>query len=145
MFDNFIKFDNKCSICSKTFNDNNLNYCYECKLYFCNNCKNRHSINSHVIIKAYEKNIICKLHHKNYDKFCFNCKINLCELCEHKNKDHYVELIKDIYPSDKDINNFNEILIEKMNLLCKKENDIKEKIEKINKLKITKLSKDERN
>ena len=32
-----------------------------------------------------------------------------------------------------------------MNLLCKKENDIKEKIEKINKLKIIKLSKDERN
>jgi len=60
MFENFIKFDNKCTVCSKIFNNNNLNYCYECKLYFCNNCKDRHSINSHVIIKASEKNIFPK-------------------------------------------------------------------------------------
>ena len=112
-FDNFIIFDNECSICSKHFNDSdkNLLYCYDCKLFYCNNCTIKHSIKAHFIINASEKNSICNLHHKKYDKYCFNCKTNLCELCEnHTNKNHYTELIKDIYPLDEDIKNFNENL-----------------------------------
>jgi len=144
-FEHFIKFDNECSVCSKKCNDNNLNYCYECKIFFCNNCKNKHK--SHSIVNANEKNTICNLHHKKYDKFCFNCKINLCELCDHKNnnKNHYIELIKDIYPSDNDINIFNEISFKKMNLLNKKENEIKEQEKRRDELKFAKISKDEGN
>jgi len=146
-FDNFIIFDNECSICSRNFNDKDLIYCYECKLFYCNNCKNKHSTESHFIINASEKYSICNLHHKKYDKFCLNCKINLCELCEnHKNKSHYIELIKDIYPLDEDVKQFNENLIkfnEKtkniLDLLTKKENEIKENE---NKLKETKTSED---
>ena len=139
--DNFIIFGNECSICSKHFNDNDkdLIYCNECKLFYCNTCKKKHSNNSHFIINASEKNSICNLHHKKYDKFCFNCKINLCELCEnHNNKNHYIELIKDIYPLDEDIKNFNENVKnfnkksqEILNLLSKKENEMKEEKEKI--------------
>ena len=154
--DNFIIFGNECSICSKHFNDNdndkNLIYCYECKLFYCNNCKKKHSCDSHFIINASEKNSICNLHHKKYVKFCFNCKINLCELCEnHKNKNHYIEFIKDIYPLDEDIKNFsdnikqfNKNAQEIFNLLSKKEKEIKEQEEKEkekeNDLNTTKIS-----
>ena len=138
--DNFIIFGNECSICLKHFNDNDkdLIYCYECKLFYCNNCKKKHSCDSHFIINALEKNSICNLHHKKYGKFCFNCKINLCELCEnHKNKNHYIEFIKDIYPLDEDVENFNEN-VKKFNenaqrmldLLSKKEEEAKEEEEK---------------
>jgi WD40 repeat protein len=139
-FDNFIIFDNECSICSKHFNDNDKDsiYCCECKLFYCNNCKKKHSIKSHFIVNASEKNSLCKLHHKKYDKFCFNCKLNLCELCEnHKNKNHYIELIKDIYPLDEDVKYFNEKVKkfnessqEILNLLSKKEKEIKEEEER---------------
>ena len=156
--DNFIIFGNECSICSKHFNDNdnNLIYCYECKLFYCNKCKKKHSNDSHFIINASEKNSICNLHHKKYDKFCFNCKINLCELCEnHKNKNHYIEIIKDIYPLDEDIEHFNEDIKkfnknaqEILNLLSKKEKEMKEEEKKMkeeekekeNDLNMTKIS-----
>lgn len=143
-FANFIIFDNECSICSKHFNanDKDLIYCYECKLFYCNNCKNKHST-THFTINAIEKNSICNLHHKKYDKFCFNCKINLCELCEnHKSKNHYIELIKDIYPLDTDIKNFkekvknfNKMAQEILNLLSKKEKEIKEEENKLQAIK----------
>ena len=140
----FIIFDNECSICSKHFNDNvkDIIYCYECKLFYCNNCKNKHST-THFTINASEKNSICNLHHKKYGKFCFNCKINLCELCDnHKNKNHYIELIKDIYPLEEEIKNFNEKVQnfnkkaqEILNLLSKKEKEIKGEENKLQSIK----------
>ena len=127
-FYDFISFDYECSLCNKTFNKNNLIYCFKCKLFYCDICKNKH-INekntSHFSIGGTEKNTICEKHNKKYDKFCFKCKINLCELCtNHKN--HYIELIKDNYPLNEDIFKFNKIALEIFNKIEKKEKEEKE-------------------
>ena len=111
-FYNYISFDYQCFICKEFTRENNYFYCYECNNYYCNICKNKHMEelkNSNLIINSNEKNIICQSHNKKYDKYCFKCKINLCELCENHNN-HYVELFKDIYPSEQDINNFYELM-----------------------------------
>ena len=107
---NYINTDYECSICQQSSNKNNIIYCYQCNNYYCNKCINIHNkdINkAYNMINSLEKNIKCKVHNKIYDKYCFKCKLNLCELCE-IHKDHYFEFIKDIYPSDEDINNFYE-------------------------------------
>ena len=52
-------------------------------------------------------NTICKLHHRKYNKFCLNCKEHLCEQCQNHNNEHYIELLDDIIPTDKEIKNYN--------------------------------------
>ena len=126
-FYDFIIFEHECSICKKSFNENNLIYCFKCKLFFCDICKIQHinDINeSHFIVNAIEKNSICELHNKKYDKYCFKCKINLCKLCSNHNN-HYIELFKDNYPLDEDILKFNKIALELMKKI--EENEIKQK------------------
>ena len=130
-FYEFINFEYECSICNKSFNKDNLIYCFKCKIFYCDICKNKH-INDldkfHFIVNAIEKNTICELHNKKYNKFCFKCKINLCELCIN-HKDHYIELIKDNYPLNEDILKFNEIIVELLNQIEEKENEQKEENE----------------
>ena len=107
----YITEDYECSICKQSSNTRKIIYCYQCNEYYCDKCLNTHNNDnnkSHNIINVIEKNIKCKLHHKIYDKYCFKCKLNLCELCE-MHKDHYVELFKDVYPSDEGMNHFNQI------------------------------------
>ena len=38
-FYDFITFEYECSICGKSFNTNNLIYCFKCNLFYCNFCK----------------------------------------------------------------------------------------------------------
>ena len=107
----YITTDYECSTCKQPSNKSKIIYCFQCDKYYCDKCLNTHNTDTnklHNIINVIEKNIKCKLHNKIYDKFCFKCKLNLCELCE-MHKDHYVELFKDVYPSDEDIYHFNQI------------------------------------
>ena len=131
-FYSFFNFDYECSICNKSFNKSSLIYCFKCKIFYCDKCKNKHikdKNKSHFIVNAIEKNNICDLHNKKYDKFCFKCKINLCELCINNHNNHYIELIKDNYPLDEDILKFDEIYVELLNKIEKKEIKQKEKSE----------------
>ena len=107
----YITTDYECSTCKQPSNKSKIIYCFQCDKYYCDKCLNTHNIDTnklHNIINVIEKNIKCKLHNKICDKYCFKCKLNLCELCE-MHKDHYVELFKDVYPSDEDIYHFNQI------------------------------------
>lgn len=122
---NHITSGYECSTCKQSSNENNIYYCYQCNKYFCDKCINIHNNNknkSHNIINANNKNIKCELHNKFYDKYCFKCKLNLCELCE-KHNEHYVELFKDVYFSDEDMNHFYEKKQKVLNDLEKKEKE----------------------
>ena len=109
-FYDYITLDYKCDICKKNSKNSNFAYCYDCELIYCKTCLNRHNINnSHYISNnIIDKNIICKLHNKNYTKFCMKCKLNLCEQCENS-YNHYTELFSDIYPLNEDIKNFKDM------------------------------------
>ena len=118
-------------------NNNIVQYCFRCNEYYCDKCLNTHNNDtnkSHNIINVIDKNIKCKLHNKIYDKYCFKCKLNLCELCE-MHKDHYVELFKDVYPSDEGMNHFNQIKKCILIDLEKKEKENYKSIELLNKEK----------
>ena len=107
----YITANYECSTYKQSSNKSNIINCYKCEEYYCDkslNTHNNHTNKSHNIINVIDKNIKCKLHNKIYDKYCFKCKLNLCELSE-MHKDHYVELFKDVYLSDEDMNHFNQI------------------------------------
>ena len=80
----------ECSICHNKQNYiKNLlifNYCINCKVIVCNNCKNKHlekkSI-EHSFIKNNEKRNKCLFHSNNNNNivYCFDCKRHLCKEC----------------------------------------------------------------
>ena len=133
----YITTDYECSTCKQPSNKRKIIYCNQCNEYYCDKCLNTHSNDnnkSHNIINVIDKNIKCKLHNKVYDKYCFKCKLNLCELCE-MHKDHYVELFKEVYPSDEDMNHFNQIKEYVLIDLEKKEKENDKNIELLKKEK----------
>ena len=119
----YITTDYECSTCKQPSNKRKIIYCNQCKEYYCDICLNTHSNDnnkSHNIIKVIDKNI--------------KCKLNLCELCE-MHKDHYVELFKEVYPSDEDMNHFNQIKEYVLIDLEKKEKENDKNIELLKKEK----------
>ena len=101
----------ECSLCKKNQNEANNNeifdYCKQCKLVICNNCKASHD-NNHCLIKNNRKLTNCLEHPKNYNiSYCFDCNCHICKECiEHrKHMRHYVRAIKDNEPSNEEVNN----------------------------------------
>ena len=104
--------------------DSNNIYCFECNKNYCNACIRKHKgdiNNSHLTIEIKDKNIICKLHKKNFNAFCLKCKQNICELCQNHDN-YYIEFFKDLYPLKTDIKQFKEL--SSKTLKNKKENEI---------------------
>ena len=124
-FYDFIIFSYECFMCKKSYQPNNIFYCYECNYYYCNNCNNRHlkeHNENHTchVVNSDEKKIKCIYHHKNFIKFCLKCKMNLCELCDNHDN-HYIEEFNSIYPLDDDIQNFYKIISNNLSIFDKKE------------------------
>ena len=75
----------KCSKCKKNLIEtNSINYCFKCKIYFCNECMKNHS---HPEEKSnfYPNNlvdVICNIHNKICYNYCLECKKNICVDCE---------------------------------------------------------------
>lgn len=124
----------KCEICknadkNKTYN-NIFNYCISCKINLCPLCKNSHNKN-HIIIDYDQKRFICELHNELFNSYCSTCKKNLCLLCEEEHDKHEKQSFSKIIPNknnlEKTKNNL-KIAVEKL------ENDINNKIQKLNKL-----------
>ena len=67
-------------------------YCVDCKLWLCENCKVQHShledAKNHKVDELIPR--ICRTHKQNYNLYCTKCKVNLCIECskthEHKNE-----------------------------------------------------------
>ena len=112
-FYKYITFNYKCSLCKENMNNKSGNniYCFDCNKDYCNKCLENHKQdinNAHLTIRIEERNIMCKLHKKNYNAFCLKCKQNICEFC--KNHDnHFIEMFQDLYPLEEDIKQFIKI------------------------------------
>ena len=100
--ENFLcKYDNN------KFNEDFI-YCFDCKLFFCQNCQKFHDINEnfkHHLIRAKYMDFCCVEHIKPFTIFCLTCEKNLCLDCKGHNE-HKIINFKD-YKYD----NINEYLI----------------------------------
>ena len=133
-----------CSSCKKNQNEVNnneiFNYCIQCKLVLCNNCKVNHD-QKHNIIKNNQILTNCLLHPQNYNlSYCLDCNCHICKECiEHrKHMRHNIRAIKDNQPSNEELENL-------LNLINKYKDQINNsKLEKNNKLfeKETKFNED---
>ena len=113
----------------KSFN-HSFYKCLDCKINICPLCKSKH-IKEHCIINYEEKNFKCNIHKEHYYSFCLNCKKNLCTLCESSHNDHEVTYYGRIMPNKDDIK---KKLGELRKTIDAFENNIKEIIEKLNKM-----------
>ena len=116
---------------------NNIFYkCNLCKINMCPFCKTIHN-QSHNIINYDKKNYICEFHNENYHSYCYTCKKNICISCKNEHIHHHIIFFKNITPNKndlkmkleelrKDINIFNNNIIEIINIL----NKVIENIEK---------------
>ena len=105
-----------CSSCKKNQNEINnseiFNYCTNCKLIICNNCKMNHD-KEHIIIKNNENLIICPLHPKNNNlSYCLDCNCHICKECmkHRKHMEHKKKIIQEIEPSDDEINSLLKVI-----------------------------------
>jgi len=123
-----------CNICNKNNINNTYNnefyLCDICEINICPICKSKHD-NNHKIIKYKNKEYKCHIHNEKYVSYCNKCKKNLCMICENNHNDHdKIYLGKLIIEDDK--------IIKKMEEMKKEidifNNDIKEKINKLNKI-----------
>ena len=123
-----------CSPCKKNQNEvsNNeiFNYCTNCKLVLCNNCKVNHD-QEHDIIKNNKILTNCPIHPKNYNlSYCLDCNCHICKECiqHRKHMRHNIRSIKDNQPSNEEVNNL-------LNLIHKYKDEINNfEIEKNKKL-----------
>ena len=122
-----------CNNCNNNINNtfkNEFYICDICKINLCPICKSKHD-KKHKIIKYKNKEYKCNIHNEKYISYCNKCKKNLCMICENNHKDHEkIYLGKLIIEDDK--------IIKKMEEMKKEidifNNDIKEKINKLNKI-----------
>ena len=139
-----------CSSCKKNQNEINnneiFNYCTECKLIICNNCKMNHE-KEHDIIKNNKNLTICPLHPKNKNlSYCLDCNCHICKECmkHRKHMEHKKKIIVEIEPSDYEINSLLKVIktykdkinsseIEKNNQLAEIKNKFNKEKEKENK------------
>ena len=61
---------------------------FECECMIINNCPINYFISNYTISdkEEVEKNIFCKIHHKQYSTYCLDCKIDLCDDCLQETK-----------------------------------------------------------
>ena len=127
--ENKIKCDN-CKEKNKGNTYNNIFYrCSACQMNLCPFCKPIHN-QTHNIINYDKKNYICDLHNEIFEFYCNECKKNLCILCKNEHINHNIICFKKIIPNKddlknkmvelrKDINIFNNHIIEIINILNK--------------------------
>ncbi len=105
--------------------------CNTCKLNLCPLCFSNHDKN-HIIINYDKRNYECEEHSKSYKSYCKDCKKSLCRICEKNHEKHNILNYKRIISEKDDLTAFLKNLKEKNNKL---KNQIKDMIEKLNKLK----------
>ena len=98
-----------CNSCKKNQNEVNnneiFNYCIQCKLVLCNNCKVNHD-QKHNIIKNNQILTNCLLHPQKYNlSYCLDYNCHICKECiEHrKHMRHNIRAIKDNQPSNEEL------------------------------------------
>ena len=109
----------ECSICHKINNYiknfPNFYYCTNCKIIFCNDCKNEHLKKNrmHILINNKEKRTKCINHQNNkFIVYCFDCNKHICNKCL-KTKEHISHKkinISESLPFDEDKIILNEII-----------------------------------
>ena len=140
LFNDFNKFQNIdysniiCNKCKK--NNRNITYnkeffyCDICRINLCPICKLNHD-NNHKIINYNDKEFKCGIHNENYISYCNKCEKNICMSCENEHSEHSIIYYgKLIIQENKIINRMKEIRKE-IDIF---NNDIKEKINKLNKI-----------
>ena len=98
----FIKYFNNefkeiCYNCLKEYKDENINYCKDCKRFFCQNCNDYHLEHESITNNIYQHR--CK-YHLNNDKnlYCFICHNSICSNCKNINNYlHYTIPFNDNY------------------------------------------------
>ena len=91
----------ECKYCDKKVSQNQCYYCFNCKKYYCEECKNiKHS--GHECIKADKKKSFCLKHNKEFKYFCFDDRENLCDEDKTFHENHKI----------KEISEFNKYLID---------------------------------
>ena len=141
------KYFKKCEDCIRKDVETNYYYCIDCKKDICENCKmNEHS--GHYCIESQKKKTICLQHNQEFKYFCYDCKENICEEemkimnemdkmnKKYKHKEHEIKEIAKMKESKSLINNREKIkkinqdlknLIEFNNLLLDKAEILKNK------------------
>ena len=128
-----------CTECSSTIEILSLN---EQEIEF--KCNNKHHVKTPIsdyINKMKKYNTlklnynICNMHNKEYSSYCFDCNIHLCKDCikSREHSYHYKIYLFEIIPTNKVLNDFENLINENKNFIINLNN---EKIIKENKLKI---------
>ena len=93
---------------------NNVFYrCNNCKLNLCPICYSKHNKN-HNTINYDNKNYICEIHNKIFIAYCENCQNNICLFCEQNHNNHNIIHFGKLIPNENKINNYLELLKEKI-------------------------------
>ena len=125
----------KCSSCNKQQNrinnDEVFKYCINCKLVFCNKCLYNHkkeNNNEHFIINNNETKIKCLIHPYNYNcGYCLDCHTPICSECL-ESRDHIIHRknnLKEIKPTEEEINTFLSVIKKYKNNKINLENEKK--------------------
>ena len=98
----FIKYFNHevkeiCYNCLKEYKEENLNYCKDCTIFFCQNCNTYHTGHENMTNSIYKHR--CKYHlNDNKNLYCFICHNSICLNCKSLNNYlHYTIPINDNY------------------------------------------------
>ena len=119
-----------CNICKEK---KRIFECSQCDIYLCQECKNTHDNKSHKISNSEEIKYICNIHEQTYIKFCNQCDENICELCEkNEHSGHFISDFKELSPN---IDGLYENLRKLKTGIDTFNNNIKEIIQKLNKVK----------
>ena len=107
---------------------NNVFYrCNNCKLNLCPICYSKHNKN-HNAINYDNKNYICEIHNKIFIAYCENCQNNICLFCEQNHNNHNIIHFGKLIPNENIINNYLELLKEK---IAQIKNQIKQIMKKL--------------
>ena len=119
---NSISYFQECHIC---FNKNlfSKRYCLNCKIILCDKClfNHKNKFSEHIIINNEDYNIKCKEHIKeSYVGYCLTCKKNICNACKktrmHINHEKYDYI--EIQPTKKELDiiyEFNDNIGKRLN------------------------------
>ena len=122
----------KCDICNSINNCKNKFYtCCNCKNNLCLTCKENHE-NAHYIIDYENKNYICNEHKEKYISYCKKCDTNICPQCIGEHNNHDYAAFDKMMPN---ISDYKDKLIELKNIVNEFNNEIKQIIDKLNRVK----------
>ena len=135
---NFSKNSIKCNCSKNENNSEDLFYCHDCQIIYCNRCSSEDHI-EHKNISEDLMHCYCIEHKIQYSSFCNSCYKNICVECSDEHKNHKIYAYDEIILLEDDFNKKYE-KSEKIISYLNKVKDIldsykNEFIEKINKLK----------